>query len=108
DFDIKDVHATKAVVASVSGEISFKEVGIDHAEANTVSGDIDYAGKIARLELRSMSGSVQVTSQELSASRIDLKTVSGEIINPFHSFTQSKSHIEIATVSGDIEVGTND
>jgi DUF4097 and DUF4098 domain-containing protein YvlB len=92
-------------VVTLSGEISIADISADRLETKTTSADIEIENTaIKNLEVHSMSGSVSIQSADAEKSDITLKSMSGDIINPFPGNHKSDKKIAVTTMSGDIEI----
>ena len=89
---------TGATVRTVSGELVVDDVHGDVA-ARTISGRIDVRGLHGSLSGESVSGSIVVQAAELP--RLDVKTVSGELVVDLHA---APSRVDMKSVSGDLVV----
>ena len=87
-----------ATVRTVSGELAVDGVHGDVA-ARTISGRIDVRDLHGSLSGESVSGSIVVQAAELP--RLDVKTVSGELVVDLHA---APSKVDMKSVSGDLVV----
>jgi len=73
-----------AMLHAVSGDISMSGVESGHIEAETVSGDVDYVGRIAdngRYRFASHSGDVTVRVSGTLNATVETETFSGEMVS---------------------------
>jgi DUF4097 and DUF4098 domain-containing protein YvlB len=108
---------------SVSGDVMIDAGTVTEAELASTSGDLRLVGKVqkdARVELKTMSGDVNVELGDLFAGEVQAKTVTGDIENCFGpaaeerdsgpgarlSFTEGSGdgELRISTMSGDIDI----
>ncbi|NOX70499.1 MAG: DUF4097 family beta strand repeat protein [Gammaproteobacteria bacterium] len=71
---------------SVSGDVAVMNGSFDYAEANTVSGDIDFRSELRRggkLEIETINGSVDVVFKNAVSARFNIETFNGSIRNCF-------------------------
>ncbi|MBC7371322.1 MAG: DUF4097 family beta strand repeat protein [Bdellovibrionaceae bacterium] len=92
-------------VATVSGDAHLAEISVKELGIVTVSGDLQITSKIpSDIQIGSTSGNVKIQTAEAAQTDIKLKTVSGQITNPFKTSSKSNRKIEVTTVSGAIEI----
>jgi hypothetical protein len=87
-----------ATVRTVSGELAVDGVHGD-LHARTISGRIDVRDLHGSLSGESVSGSIVVQAAQLP--RLDVKTVSGELVVDLHT---APSRVDMKSVSGDLVV----
>ncbi len=88
---------------SISGDVSIKKAA-GQVEANTVSGDIKLEGSGKAYELTTVSGDVRLTGSLLS--HLEGATVSGDI--QIRTSLEPTAKIELDSVSGDISLVLSD
>lgn len=79
---LRGVRSREVDVNSVSGNISAHDITCDRAALQTISGDVEYAGPIARggrYELRSHSGSLRLVPAGDTGFSVDASSFSGAI-----------------------------
>jgi len=79
-------------VQTVSSEIRLTDVEVDHSSLRSVSGDIDYVGRLSRngrYQFQSHSGDVRITSTDSRGFTIDATTFSGDVRSDFPLTLQS-------------------
>lgn len=105
DLEVLRISGKELEIATVSGDAHISEVSVEEIGIVTVSGDLHINSKIpSDIHIGSTSGDVIVQTAETAKAEIKLKTVSGQITNPFKSTPKSKHSIDIITVSGNIEI----
>jgi DUF4097 and DUF4098 domain-containing protein YvlB len=107
EFNLKDVSGDKIEISTVSGDVTLQEINFSKVNARSVSGKVNFVGKTNKeISIATTSGDVTIQTDKTTKSEIKLKTVSGSILNPFHSIAGAEKEIEVKTVSGDIELKT--
>jgi DUF4097 and DUF4098 domain-containing protein YvlB len=85
EFNVADVEGTIRV-ETVSSDIVLRNVRVQQATAETVSGEIEFEGPIARdgrYDFRSHSGNVSVRVPASTSARFEVETYSGELDSDF-------------------------
>lgn len=85
EFTVADVEGTIRV-ETVSSDIVLRNVRVRQATAETVSGEIEFDGPIARdgrYDFRSHSGNVSVRVPAATSARFEVETYSGELDSDF-------------------------
>lgn len=128
DVNITGLNITNLSIDSLSGDLALSEVSADQASLKSMSGNIDWTGFVKKLQLKTISGDVQlkssynnpeynieavsgnatiITSVPLNAS-LDVKSVSGNVsANPTTAIKQNSKPagiIKVRSISGDISV----
>lgn len=97
-----DVNVDEFVVEMVSGDIYVENANIDKVDVQSVSGSTKIEGTIGELNAESVSGKIEITSNE-QLSKIDMESVSGKMIVNMpegDGFTA-----EMDSVSGKLSIG---
>jgi DUF4097 and DUF4098 domain-containing protein YvlB len=99
--DIPDVQSFN--VASVSGDLSFADLKIPSVKIASVSGNVDISGTLNELNLVSVSGDIQMHSDNPAAS-IKVNSTSGDVQLSFGAAPDAK--LKFKSVSGDAKMKT--
>ena len=82
DVIVNRLKASGFDAQTVSGDLRLTDVEVDHASLRSVSGDIDYAGRLARngrYQFQSHSGDIRVTPADARGFAIEASTFSGDV-----------------------------
>jgi hypothetical protein len=89
---------------TVNGDIRLTDVGSDRVRAEALSGDVEYAGRLAangRYDLRSHSGRIQVTPADGSGFDVEAATFSGAIRSDYGlTLTNTRSNRRVSGTFG--------
>jgi DUF4097 and DUF4098 domain-containing protein YvlB len=104
-------------ISSVSGDLLMQDFGSKEIKAETVSGDIvmrNMCDKFHILQLKTISGDINITTPSLPPSKIDYSTLSGAIKvgsqfikggkGTLETASPSVAQIKINTISGDVSI----
>ena len=88
-------------VTTVSGEVLIEDVG-NELELRTVSGDLDIEGRdLTRAYIRTTNGNMRLTASLAPNAKIDAETINGELRFDFSGTVDAEFDIE--TFNGDID-----
>jgi len=119
DMKINGVEAESLLAHTTSGDIDARQSGFDELDIETVSGDAEMDMTLAEnARIKTTSGDITFGSRDYDGFRVDAKTISGELdFNPDDMILERRSekgitasiypvryHIELETVSGDVEI----
>jgi DUF4097 and DUF4098 domain-containing protein YvlB len=96
DLELKVPATANLEVESVSAEISVEGAGGEWVSLVSVSGDLELAATVKRVELQSVSGDVEYTG---SSTRTQIESVSGEI-----AVSGISGEVSVQTVSGEVSL----
>jgi len=109
NIQVRDMEVSTAELRTVSGNIDTNRVEAETITTNTTSGRHELRGTFGRVESRSVSGRIEITSQ-IVPDRIEARATSGRItvtvpndgetIHVQHSTTSGRFESEIPTVTG--------
>jgi len=108
-INVRDMEASTVNLRTVSGNIDINRVEANTLTTNTTSGRHELRGTFGRIESRSISGRIEITSQ-IVPDRIEARATSGRItvtvpndgdaIHVSHSTTSGRFESEIPTITG--------
>lgn len=78
--DVMLLSATEIKLECVSADCLFESCTADSVELNTVSGDVEYRGKVNTLDCEAVSADCKVLMMESGAKRLTMEAVSGDLI----------------------------
>jgi hypothetical protein len=102
-FEVHVPRRARVFISSLSGDVQVRGVeGEEHVE--TVSGRIELSpAQVAEIGVSSVSGAVRLRLPRGADARVSLSTVSGRMSGR-KVFGRGTARIQVATVSGDIDV----